>query len=288
MYRHIAQEFQAILEDNPQVRKEVIRRLLTLNNQEQSPEKSTRKRLKRNIGSSSSQSSSSNSRQLQIDQFSARLIPLQEKQEIDRSLLRAFIMCGISFQTASNIFFNEFLNKLNSMYVPPDRMKLSRDLLIQETILVESKNDEMLNETQHLTLNIDGWTDQAGHSLYEYNVVPHAVMPERLFSMLDWQNTKRRTKLNPFTLESVSNIYTYHKNAFNTESPIDMEKIEECLMDELKATTGKSPTTTTNVLSNSLQTFMRTVDENQRILCELAGTDKIDEQNIEDKDLLDL
>ncbi|CAF1625410.1 unnamed protein product, partial [Didymodactylos carnosus] len=125
-------------------------------------------------------------------------------------------------------------------------------------------------------------------ALQLFSIIPHAIMPERLFPMLDWQNTKRRTKLNPFTLESVSKIYTYHKNAFNNESPIDMEKIEEYLMDELKATIGKRPTTTTNVLSNSLETFMQTVDADQRILCELAGTDKIDEQNIEDKDLLDL
>ncbi|CAF1004964.1 unnamed protein product [Didymodactylos carnosus] len=74
-------------------------------------------------------------------------------------------------------------------------------------------------------------------ALQLFSIVPHAVMSERLFSMLDWQNTKRRNKLSPFTLE---------------------------------------------------KTFMQTVDENQRILCELAGTDKIDEQNIEDKDLLDL
>ncbi|CAF1599963.1 unnamed protein product, partial [Didymodactylos carnosus] len=53
-------------------------------------------------------------------------------------------------------------------------------------------------------------------------------------------------------------------------------------------TTEKSPVITTNVLSNSLETFMQTVDENQRILCELAGTDVIEEQNVEDKDLLDL
>ncbi|CAF0778469.1 unnamed protein product [Didymodactylos carnosus] len=125
-------------------------------------------------------------------------------------------------------------------------------------------------------------------ALQLFSIVPHAVMPERLFSMLDWQNTKRRNRLSPFTLESVSKIYTYHKNASNNESPIDMEKIEKCLSDELKAATEKSPTITTNDLSNSLETFMQTVDENQRILCELAGTDTIDEQNIEDKDLLDL
>ncbi|CAF1410262.1 unnamed protein product, partial [Didymodactylos carnosus] len=238
MYRHIAHECQAILQDNPQVRKEVIRRLLSLNNQEQSPEESTRKRLKRNTGSPSSTSSSSNSRQLQIDYFSARSIPLREKQEIDRSLLRAFIMCGMSFHTASNIFFKQFLNKLNSMYVPPDRMKLSRDLLIQETILVESKNDEMLNEAQHLTLNMDGWTDQAGHSLYEYNVVTetrkNVILALKDLSEFNHTATFLTDQLdNVLQRSSITSNIVKKIRAIVTDNPDVMKKMRETFISKL-------------------------------------------------------
>jgi hypothetical protein len=106
-----------------------------------------------------------------MDQFASRSIPPNERQAIDRSLLRAIIMSGIAFQTANNAFFADFVHKLNPSYTMPDRRRLSRDILTQEVLHVEKKNVTLLNEAAHLTLNLDGWSDQCGRSLYEYNVI---------------------------------------------------------------------------------------------------------------------
>lgn len=106
-----------------------------------------------------------------MDQYGSRVISSNEKQDIDRSLLRAFVMNGVAFQATNNPFFQEFVNKLNPMYHLPDRMKLSRAILTQEVVQVEKNNDSLINEADHLTLNLDGWTDRCGRSLYEFNVI---------------------------------------------------------------------------------------------------------------------
>ncbi|CAF1050141.1 unnamed protein product [Didymodactylos carnosus] len=52
-----------------------------------------------------------------------------------------------------------------------DKKELSRDLLIQELVNVETRNNDLLNEFEHLTLNVDDWTIHAGRSLYEFNPI---------------------------------------------------------------------------------------------------------------------
>ncbi|CAF1505208.1 unnamed protein product, partial [Didymodactylos carnosus] len=141
---------------------------------------SNSKRLKAHHLTSTTASTSSNSlitttrkcsKKLNMDQSGTRAILPSEKQSIDQTLVRAFVMNGMSFMTIDNIFFKEFLLKLNPMYTPPDRKKLSRDLLTKELVNVETRNNDLLNESEHLTLNVDGWTDQAGRSLYEFNAI---------------------------------------------------------------------------------------------------------------------
>ncbi len=65
----------------------------------------------------------------------------------------------------------EFIHKLNPSYYPPDRMKLTRQTLMNEILFVEKQNDSILKEAAYLTLNIDGWSDQSKRSLYEFNVI---------------------------------------------------------------------------------------------------------------------
>ena len=57
------------------------------------------------------------------------------------------------------------------MYHVPDRMKLSRTILTQEVVHVEKNNESLMVEADHLTLNLDGWTDRCGRSLYDFNVI---------------------------------------------------------------------------------------------------------------------
>jgi hypothetical protein len=106
-----------------------------------------------------------------MDQYGSRIVTANEKLEIDRSLLKMFIMNGMAFNIVTNPFFLEFIRKLNPSYCPPDRMKLTRQVLMNELLFVEKQNDCILMEAMYLTLNIDGWSDQNGRSLYDFNVI---------------------------------------------------------------------------------------------------------------------
>jgi len=75
-------------------------------------------------------------------------------------------MNGISFRTVNNNFFVDFIKKLNPSYDLPDRKKLAKEVLTQEVVYVENKNESLIAEAAHLTLNIDGWSDQCHRSLY--------------------------------------------------------------------------------------------------------------------------
>ncbi|CAF0838120.1 unnamed protein product, partial [Didymodactylos carnosus] len=111
------------------------------------------------------------SKQYTMDRFTSRIISYSEQPSIDRYLLRAIIMNGISFRTVNNSFFLEFVKKLNPSYDLPDRKKLAHEILIQELVHVEHKNETLIAEAAHLTLNIDEWSDRCHRSLYEYNVI---------------------------------------------------------------------------------------------------------------------
>jgi hypothetical protein len=114
---------------------------------------------------------SSAHKQYTMDRFTSRIISYAEQQNIDRYLLRAVIMNGISFRTVNNNFFVDFIKKLNPSYDLPDRKKLAKEVLTQEVVYVENKNESLIAEAAHLTLNIDGWSDQCHRSLYEFNVI---------------------------------------------------------------------------------------------------------------------
>lgn len=114
---------------------------------------------------------------MKIDRYGSRVIPPSERLEIDRCLLRAFIMNGIAFNVVVNPFFIDLIHKLNPSYNPPDRMKFSRQCLSNELVHVEKQNESILIESSYLTLNIDGWCDQSKRALYEFNVITESRRP---------------------------------------------------------------------------------------------------------------
>ena len=105
-----------------------------------------------------------------MSQYGLRVTSPNEKQDIDWSLLRAFMTNGVVLQASKNSYFQAFFNKLNPIYRLPNRMKFSRAILTQEVVQVEKNNASLINEADGLTLNLDGWTDRCGRSLYEFNV----------------------------------------------------------------------------------------------------------------------
>ncbi|CAG8833044.1 37285_t:CDS:2 [Gigaspora margarita] len=63
------------------------------------------------------------------------LIPDHIK-DINRALVKAFIVCGIPFYIIKNLFFVELLKTLRLAYEPPSRNILSGHFLEQETAFV--------------------------------------------------------------------------------------------------------------------------------------------------------
>ena len=49
--------------------------------------------------------------------------------------------------------------------------KLRTTLLVQEGMCVKAEILEKLKEQQNITVNLDGWTDNQGHSVYTCNIV---------------------------------------------------------------------------------------------------------------------
>ncbi|CAF1595473.1 unnamed protein product, partial [Didymodactylos carnosus] len=80
--------------------------------------------------------------------------------------------------------------------------------------------------------------------------------------------------------QTITKIHTYDCNSSN--SVIDIEKIEEALSDELK------PVENENDLNDNTRKFNDLINENHQMLCQLTNSELISENNIEDKDLLNI
>ncbi|CAF0946916.1 unnamed protein product [Didymodactylos carnosus] len=120
MYSHIAFQCDEINNYDSNARKEVISKLRDLE-QQTSPGRYKRRAIEMMSDDSLS------SKQYTMDRFTSRIIAYSEQQSIDRYLLRAIIMNGISFRTVNNSFFLEFVKKLNPSYDLPDRKKLAHE-----------------------------------------------------------------------------------------------------------------------------------------------------------------
>ena len=81
---------------------------------------------------------------------------------IDRSILKAFVMCATPFRVIENPYFINVLKNLQPNYNPPLRERLSTDLLSEEAIRTETKINNYIEKEKNLTLGIK-------KCLYEYN-----------------------------------------------------------------------------------------------------------------------
>src|SRR3989337_1582058 len=72
--------------------------------------------------------------------------------QIDRALVKAFVICGIPWHIIENPFFIELIKLLRSSYQPPSREILSGRLLAQESAVVNQQVIKHLTHQQNLTL----------------------------------------------------------------------------------------------------------------------------------------
>jgi len=73
---------------------------------------------------------------------------------IDRSILKAFVMCAIPFRIIENPYFIHVLKNLQPNYTPPSRERLTTDLLSEESIRTEMKINNYIEREENLTLGI--------------------------------------------------------------------------------------------------------------------------------------
>lgn len=116
---------------------------------------------------------------------------------INTSLLKAFVVCGISFSIIENPFFIDLLQNLCPNYQPPSREVLAGRLLDQEYSRVIIKRETIFHESENLTIGmyyifinselilyylfklyslyiyvaLDGWTSPNGNSIYSFMIL---------------------------------------------------------------------------------------------------------------------
>lgn len=91
--------------------------------------------------------------QTKISDFHESTNLSQERvKEINRALVKAFVICGIPWHTIENPFFIEFLKTLRPAYEPPSRETLSGVLLSQEAAVVNLRIIKHLKNQSNLTL----------------------------------------------------------------------------------------------------------------------------------------
>lgn len=73
---------------------------------------------------------------------------------IDRSVLKSFVMCGIPFRVIENPYFINMLKNLQSKYNLLSRERLSTNLLDEESVRVDIKIINSLENAKNLTLGM--------------------------------------------------------------------------------------------------------------------------------------
>lgn len=81
-------------------------------------------------------------------------LPHGRINRINRSLLKLFVCCGISFRIVESPFFIDFVQELNSAYDPPSRDLLANRLFEDELGDVNSKISKELECSNNITLGI--------------------------------------------------------------------------------------------------------------------------------------
>jgi hypothetical protein len=81
-------------------------------------------------------------------------LSLEQIALMDRSMLKAFVMCGIPFRIIENPYFIKLFNNLQTNNNLPSRDHLSTNLLSEECIRVEIKINNILERSDNLTLGM--------------------------------------------------------------------------------------------------------------------------------------
>ena len=105
--------------------------------------------------SSENETSENNKRKKQpkLDEFyKPELLQPGYQEKVNKILLKAFVMCGISWATIENSYFVELLKTLQSGYKQPSRKQLSTIFLENEVICVNRSIEKIIERSKNITL----------------------------------------------------------------------------------------------------------------------------------------
>ena len=95
---------------------------------------------------------------------------INEKEEINTALARAFYASGIPLATIENPFIIQALNKINPEYHPPSRKLLSTNLLEKEYKQVSANIKKQIKSANYICLTSDGWTNIHQESIINFMI----------------------------------------------------------------------------------------------------------------------
>lgn len=122
-------------------------------------------------------------------------------------------------------------------------------------------------------------------ALQLFSITPHSVMPERLFSILDWQHTKPRNRLSPFTLEAIAKIHTFYKNgATDLDDEIDVGQMDELLRLNDDLTVNLNISEDKNNLSADVNDFIKYINDSHDVLRDKCEAECLQENDSTDSD----
>ncbi|GET00860.1 ribonuclease H-like domain-containing protein [Rhizophagus clarus] len=146
-----------------------------------------------------------NSTQTQITNYyksSDQSLPKFVVDRFDKKVLKAWIMAGIPFNVIKNPFVIDLFKDLNPGYSPPSRTTLSDHLVTEEYTRVGLAIDRDLEQSEHLTLALDGWSTPKMESIYNYIVTTDTRM-EYLIGLYDYSSESHTSE---FLTEEISKI----------------------------------------------------------------------------------
>ena len=111
------------------------------------------KKQTKTVKKESNQISSNKQDQLSLSEFyKSTTLTTERNDNINRALIRAFVMCGIPFNVIQNLYFIELLRQLRPAYTPPNRKAVSGRLLDTEVANINAKINLQLENQKNLTL----------------------------------------------------------------------------------------------------------------------------------------
>jgi hypothetical protein len=84
--------------------------------------------------------------------YKSEFLQLGREEKINKTLLKAFIMCGIPWAAIENPYFIELLKVLQPGYKSPSRKQLSTIFLENEIVRVNRNIEKIIDGNENITL----------------------------------------------------------------------------------------------------------------------------------------